>query len=339
VASCAITSVAQGAAIKPLDVMPLSARIANALVSYVAYLGQFFWPAKLALAYPHQGNNLPAWQVAGALLVLAGVSAGAWAWRRKCPWLLVGWCWYLGMLVPVIGLVQVGFQAMADRYTYLPQIGLAIGLTWAAKQFLESRPDRVLACRVAAAVILAVLMGCAWQQTSYWRNSETLWRHAIASTLPNSVAHFNLGDLLDRRGQTDEAMAEYRETLEIKPDDVDAHTNLGIDLANRGQTDEAIAHLREALKIMPDRAEIHFNLSISLLEAKQVDDAIAHLRRALEIKPRFAQAHNHLGVALARSGQLDEAIGHYRKAIELESNYAEARKNLADAMNQQGRPK
>jgi protein O-mannosyl-transferase len=337
-ASCAITSVAQGDAIKRLDLIPLSARIANALVSYVVYMGRLFYPVGLAVAYPHQGNNLPAWQVAGALLVLACISVGVLAWRWKCPYLLVGWCWYLGMLVPVIGLVQVGLQAMADRYTYLPQIGLLIGLTWAAKRLLESWPHRVWACG-AAALILAVLTGCAWQQTSYWRNSETLWRHAIDSTLPNTTAHYNLGEILDRRGQTGAAMAEYRKALEIKPDNADAHTNLGIDLAGRGQADEAIAHFREVLKIMPDYAEVHYNLSISLLTKKQYDEAIVHLRRAIEIKPEFAAAQNNLGLALARSGRLDEAIAHYQKALELEPNYADARRNMANALNQKERAK
>ena len=338
-ASCTITSVAQASVIKQLDAISVSTRISNALVSYAVYVKQLFYPVGLAVGYPHPGNGLPGWQVAGASLLLASVSLGVFAWRRRCPYLLVGWCWYLGMLVPVIGLVQVGFQAMADRYTYLPQIGLLIGLTWAAKQVVQPWPNRVWLCGAAATLILATLMGCATRQTSYWRTAETLWRRTIAATSPNAIAHYNMGDILDKRERPDEAMAEYRKALEIDPNDASSHTNLAIDLAGKGRSDEAIAHFREALKITPDQAEIHYNLSLSLIKKRQFDEAIVHLRKALETLPDFAEAHNSLGLALDRTAHVNDAIVEYHKALEINPNLAEARGNLTKAMKQRERAK
>ena len=199
-ASCVATTLAQRRAIVPVDAMPLSARISNALVSYVAYLGQFFYPVGLAVLYPHPGPGLPLWKPVAALLALAAISIAVLVWRRRRPAVLVGWFWYLGMLVPVIGLVQVGTQAMADRYTYLPQIGLCIALAWGAAQAVASWPYRRWACGAGSALVLAVLMACAWRQTTFWRDSEALWKHTLDCTSRNSVAHDNLGFVLARQG-------------------------------------------------------------------------------------------------------------------------------------------
>src|SRR3972149_5843265 len=170
--------------------MPLSLRMGNAVISYVAYLGQLFYPAGLALALPFPESDLPMWKVMGALLVLAAICGGVVALRRRCPYLLVGWLWYLGMLLPVIGLIQVGKQAMADRYTYLPQIGLCITLAWGVAQFTQSLPYRSSGWGVASALAVAALLGCAWRQTSYWHDSETLWTHTLACTSKNYLAHY-----------------------------------------------------------------------------------------------------------------------------------------------------
>ena len=336
-ASCVATPFTQGEAVTPLDVIPLSSRIANALVSYVVYVGQFFYPVGLAVFYPHPGSSLPIWKALGALVLLVGISAAAVAWRRRCPYVFVGWFWYLGTLVPMIGLVQVGSHAMADRYTYVTQIGLYLALAWGAAQVAASWPYRRWVCGVASALVVFVLMGCAWRQTSYWRDSETLWTHALACTSRNSLAHYNLGVALAGRGQVDEAIAHYRKALEIKPNFAEAHDNLGLALAGRGQVDEAIAHYRKALEIKPDRAEAHYNLGDALAGRGQVDEAIAHFRKALEIKPDFAEAHYNLGVALAGRGQVDEAIAHYRKALEIKPDFAEAHNNLGTVLGQRGR--
>ena len=183
--SCIATVWAQGEAVLSVDHLPLTCRINNAVVSYVAYLGQLFWPRGLAAFYPHPGTTLPAWKVAGAAAVLAGISAAVLAgWRRR-PYLVVGWLWYVGMLVPVIGLTQTGLQAMADRYTYLPQIGLCIAVVWGATDVCRSSAHRRWLCGVTSALVLLALMVCAWRQTSFWGDSETLWTHALACTSRN----------------------------------------------------------------------------------------------------------------------------------------------------------
>ena len=186
---------AQGTAVRPLQRLPLGSRVANALVSCVGYLGQLFYPVGLAVLYPHPQDALPLWKIVGSALLLAGISLAVLASRRKCPYLLVGWLWYLGMLVPVSGLVQVGAQAMADRYSYLPHIGLYIALAWTAAHVGRSWRYRGWACGIGAVAASAVLMVCAWQQTWYWRDSETLWTHALACTSRNSIARAKLGNV------------------------------------------------------------------------------------------------------------------------------------------------
>ena len=327
-ACCLTTFWAQAAAIARLDRMPLSSRIANALISYVTYVGQLFYPVKLAVLYPLSSHALATRQVAGALLLLAVVTAGvAVCWRRR-PWLLVGWCWYLGMLVPVIGLVQVGEQSMADRYTYLPQIGLLIALVWEANRAIGSWPYRGWLYAVASALVVAVLMGCAWQQASYWRDSETLWTHAIACTERNAVAHNNLGALRAERGRLDEAVVQIEKALEIQPDYADAHDNLGVVLTDQGRIEEAIVHLNKALAANPNLAGAHYNLARALFRRGSVDEAMTHYRKALEINPNYVEALNNYGALLAGRRRLDEAIAHYRKALEIDPAHANARRNL-----------
>ena len=257
-------------------------RIGNAMISYVAYLGQFFCPTALAPYYPRR-PVLPPWQMAAAVPTLAAVTAAAIWWRRQRPYLLVGWLWYVGMLIPVIGLVQVGAQAEADRFTYLPQIGLSIALVWAVADACRSGPRSRPMGAVAAACGLAILVVSAWRQTSYWCDSQTLWTHTLACTSQNTTAENNLGILLAERGRFDEAIVYYQKALEIEPNNVVAHDNLGIALVERGR----------------------------------IGEAMAHYRRALEIDPRYATAHNNLGVALGglrphRRGDraLPKGIGH-----------------------------
>jgi hypothetical protein len=207
-AACVATLFAQKEAIHSL---PLSLRISNALVSYVAYLGQMIYPAGLAVYYPYPENGLPLWKIIAAFVLLLVISAGALAARRKQPWFLFGWLWYLGMLVPVIGVLQVGSQAQADRYTYLPQIGLYIALAWAAKDLTVSWRYRRQVLGVAATIVLAALMVGASLQTSYWRNSESLWTHTLACTSGNYVAHNNFGVMLGKNGNLDEAIHQFQE--------------------------------------------------------------------------------------------------------------------------------
>jgi protein O-mannosyl-transferase len=340
------------------------------LVSYVAYIRELFYPVGLAVFYPHPVVGFPIWEVVASSLVLAGISAAALVWRRRFPYLFVGWFWYVGMLVPVIGLVQVGSQSMADRYTYLPQIGLCLSVTWGVAQLIASWPHRRLFCMVASSLTILVLMGLAWRQTSYWQNSETLWTQTLACTESNYRAHYNLGVTLAGLGRINAAVSHYQKALEIKPDFADAHNNLGVVLMEHGEIDAAIAHYRKALairpndaktydnlgnalvgcgqvaaavahyrkalEINPDSAEAHYNLGLALAECGQVDEAIAHFQKVLEIKPDSAATHYNLGVALAGRGQADAAIAHFRKALEIEPGFADAYNNLGIALAGRG---
>ena len=398
-ASCMATLAAQDVAIHKY---PASWRIENALVSYVAYLGQMFWPVRLAALYPHPLDSVPGWKVFGAVLVLAAISAVAIAGRRKFPELLVGWLWYLGMLVPVIGLVQVGGQAMADRYTYLPEIGLCLAIAWMLTgchwlcrcrepapaealaepvppgealaesvaprvigwicagchwlcQCRESVPGKALApgetlaepeppwpsCRLVyapvAALVLALLMACAWQQTTTWRDNDTLWNHVLASTSPNYRAHNNLGIVLTKRGRFDEAIGHFREALKIRPEDVEAHTNLGIALFRTGRIDEAIEHYEKALAIDPSCVAVHNNLGNALGSKGRFDEAIAQYRKALETPAPKPEIYFNLGGALLQQGRLDEAIVELRKGLEIRPGDAEIRKHLGLMLQRRGR--
>ena len=336
-ASCAVTVWAQGQALVPMDRIPFPWRMANALVSYVAYLGQFVCPAGLAVFYPHPGNHLPLVKIVGAAAVLLGVSAATLAYRRRYPYLIVGWLWYVGMLLPVVGLVQVGSQAMADRYTYLPQIGLCIALAWGAADVCRDWPRRREACGIAAMMVLMTLMACAWRQTSFWRDSETLWRHTLACTSESYAAHNNLGNALVSRGRFEEALTHYEQALKIKPDDAEAHSNLGNALVGQGRFDEAIAHYQKALALKPDRAKVYINLGFVAAQRGRLPEAIGYYHKALEIKPDDAEAYFNLGLALASQGRFDAAMTEYQKALEIKPAYAEVHNNLGLLLQNRGK--
>jgi tetratricopeptide (TPR) repeat protein len=326
--SCLATLWAQQEAMISEDRLPFSARVANALVSYVAYLDQFFYPRGLALFYPHPGTHLPIWKVVGAGVVLACISAAVLRHRRRRPYLLVGWLWYLGMLVPAIGLKQVAGQAMADRYTYLPQIGLGISLAWWAADSCRGWPYRRAMWSLASAVALAALIGWAWRQTSFWCDSETLWNRTLACTSYNKVAHNGLAADLAAQGRLDEAMGHYRDSLGISPNDAEAINSLGVLLARVGRFDEAMACYRQSEEIKPGYAHAYYNLGNLLAERGRFDEAFAQLQRAVEVNPDFGKAHRGLGIVLAARGRPIEALGHFQKAIEINPDDAEAHRNL-----------
>ena len=298
------------------------------LVSYVVYLEQLFYPVGLAVYYPHPTVAVPVGTAVAAFLLMASIFLVAAAMWKRCPYLLVGWLWYVGMLVPVIGLVQVGEQSRADRYTYLTQIGLYIALAWGISHISRHWPDRRWVCGVTSAVVVVLLTLCAWQQTSYWHNSESLWTRDLVCAQASGLAHNNLGLALAARGHNDEAIAHYRKALEITPDYALAHNNLGNALAQRGQIDEAIAHYQKAVGVQSHYADAHYNLGNALALRGQTDDAIAHFKRAIEITPDNSQAHINLGLLLAGRGQIDEAIAHYRKSLEIDPDNPNARNGL-----------
>jgi tetratricopeptide (TPR) repeat protein len=332
-AGCVATLLAQTGAIRSGGVFPLPSRLGNALAVCMVYLGQMVWPAGLAVFYPFPHNGAPAWEVALAGMLLAGFSMAAWAERRTQPWLLMGWLWYLVMLLPVLGIIQAGLQAHADRYTCLPQIGIYVAVTWLVAEWRASRA----ALGGLMTTVLVVLMVCAWQQTAYWQNSETLWTRALACTTDNDTAHNNLGNVLYQKGRVDEAIVHDLEALQIKPDFAEAHFNLGLAICQKGGVDEAIVQFQEALQIKPYYAAAHYALGNALRQRGRVDEAMAHYQRALEIKPDFAEAHNNLGTALRQEGKVDEAMAHYREALKIMPDNESVHVNLANALLQKGR--
>jgi tetratricopeptide (TPR) repeat protein len=335
VASGVVTIFAQTDAILSFEQISLPLRVGNAFISYAAYLGQMFWPSGLAVLYPFAAGDVGVSRVVLSLVLLAGISAGAFVLRRR-PCLLTGWLWYLIMLAPVIGIVQVGAQARADRYTYLPQIGLYLLLTWAAADLCARWRYRRQVLGAAAGIMIAALMGFAWKQTSYWRDSESLWRHALACTTDNFIGHSNLGNALFNKGSVDEAIAHCQKALQINPDYAQAHKNLGDALLKKGSVDEAIAHFQMALQLKPDYVEAHYNLGNALFNKGSVDEAIAQFQRVLQITPDYAEAHNNLGDALLKKGSVDEAITHFQMALQINPDFAEAHNNLGNALLQKG---
>ncbi|MGA2787102.1 MAG: tetratricopeptide repeat protein [Verrucomicrobiota bacterium] len=318
-----------------IDCIPLGLRLANGLVSYVTYVLKMFWPENLAVFYPYPAM-VPTWEiaVAGTLLLFGTLLAVVFARRR--PYLLVGWLWYLGMSVPVIGLVQVGPQSHADRYTYLPQIGLYLLVVWAIRDVVAFCGWRRQVLSAGASIVVVFLMLCAWRQTTYWRNAESLWRHTLACTSGNYFAHNNLGTVLLEKDQIDEAISQYQEAIRLTPDYAEAHYNLGTAFLKKDQFDEAIDQFQEAIRLKPDYADAHFNLGTALGRKGQMDEAISQFQEAIRLTPDYADAHNSLGIALAMRGQMDEAISQYREAIRLTPDYADAHFNLGVALGMKG---
>lgn len=331
--SCAMTIRAQHAAIESSGDVALPWRIGNALVAYVAYLIQFFWPFDLAVMYPHPGDTLPLLAIAAAALALAAISVAVVVLHRRSPYLATGWLWYLGMLVPMIGLVQVGFQSRADRYTYLPQIGICLMLAWAIRQFAASESAKRRAF-VAASAALVILIIVAHKQTALWCSDETLWEHTLACTANNHTAHNHLGMALADQGHFGDAVEQYQKAKQIAPNDAKNRNNLGYALAKSGRIDEAIIEYSRAIDINPRLVAAHANLGVSLRKKKRIDEAVSHFNTALKIDPDYAMAHNNLGAMLQEEGKLAPAISHYQKAIELQPNYEAARRNLDMAMGQ-----
>ena len=319
-----------------MDQLPMGVRIGNALVSYVRYLGKALWPADLAVHYPHPGQ-WPVWSVVGALLLLAGVTLVVILARVQRPYLVVGWFWFVGTLVPVIGLVQVGGHAMADRYTYVPLIGIFILTVWGVAEAVATRRygNWALAALGAAAVIGC--MGCSRLQLEHWRNSLALFEHALAVAPNNALVRNNLGVTLLRMGKSAEAVDHFQEALRIKADYADAHFNLGIALFQLGQVPAAIEQYEEALRLKPGLADAHNNLGAVLFQQGKAAEAIGHYEQALRLKPRYAEAHYNLGNAIFRQGKVAEAIDHYQQAVQIKPNYADAHRNLAVALFEQGK--
>ena len=326
-ASSVAALLAQKHAVSSIESLPLLWRMNNAFVSYVAYMWQMVCPIRMALVYPHPEYRLSLWGVALAIAFLTGVTAVAVALRTKHPYLITGWLWYVGMLVPVIGIMQVGVQARADRYTYLPQIGLYLIATWTIADLSVAWRYRRQILAVAATIVIAGLAWLAWIQDTYWRDSEVLWTRTLAVTSHNDLGHARLADLLLRRDRIDEAISHSEEALKIEPRNwnvaVDAHNTLALCLFRTGRVDEAVAHWKESLKISPH--DINAQASLAWVLATSPDASLRDGAKAVELAKKALEQTGQTDVVVlqtlaagyAESGRFSEAIKAAQQALQL----------------------
>jgi len=321
---------ASSGAVIPLGRVPFTARLSNAVIAYVRYIEKTVWPAKLGVLYPLQSASIL--NVTVSLLILAAVTGIAVWWLRRRPYVLVGWLWYLGMLLPVIGLIQVGNQAMADRYTYLPIVGLSIALVWLVADAVADRFSLQALAGTAAIALLLVFAVMAWRQTSYWRNSETLYEHTLAVTTGNNVMETNLGVFMQMSGRRAEAMAHFEKAIAIRADDELARAGLGGELLSDGRLDEALTQLTQSLRLNPDQPAVRANLGRVYKMRGDLSEARRLLEESLSGRPGSAPAHSDLCFVLAKMRSIDQAIAHCREALRIFPGFAEARFNLATSL-------
>jgi protein O-mannosyl-transferase len=359
----------RGGAVISLDAVPIATRISNALVSYVVYICQTLWPVRLAAFYPLV--HIPARNAAAATLILLAISFLAVRLFRSRPYFAVGWFWYLGTLVPVIGFVQVGLQSRADRYTYLPLVGIFILIAWAAADVSErwpkAKPALIGSCALACAACFTLTM----LQIRNWKNTQTLFEHAIRVTSNNYLAYNGLGQAFRQQGRLQDAKSNFEQALRIrpnypdalinvgevllltghpadaiphllsalslKPDSVEAHVNLGAALNKMGRHSEAIAQYREAARLQPQNSVAHRGLGGSLADAGQTDEALQQMYTSIRIKPDDAEGHNALGILLGTLGRTDEAVVQFTEAVRLQPDDSQAHYNLGTAFGGQGR--
>jgi len=319
-------------AVMSLEMLPLPRRLGNALVSAVAYAGDMLWPARLALLYPFP-PKIPLWQPVAAGLALLAVSVLVLRSIRRRPYLAVGWFWYLVTLIPVIGLVQVGSQARADRYTYIPSVGLSIALAWGAAEAAHGRPRLRKAMAAAAVAICLACAALTWRQIGFWQDTISVFRRSLSVTSGNYLAYNIMGMALHDQGRNQEAIANYREALKIDPGFEDAQVNLSQSLLEQGRTAEALAHAAAAARLDPGDEESQYNLGTGLAEQGRFEEAVEALQVAVRLKPDHAEAHFNLGSALASLGRLDEAIAQFNEALRIDPELEGVRENLAAAMD------
>jgi tetratricopeptide (TPR) repeat protein len=318
-ASCVMTYYAQqsGGAVVPFELYPLGLRISNAIAAYVAYIGKMFWPAQLAVFYPY-AYAVVFWQVAAAAAILLGISIWVLVQIRQRPYLAVGWFWYFGTLVPVIGLVQVGGQAMADRYTYIPLTGLFIMIAWGAAEIFERwRVKRIFAV-LTTVILMLTLSIVSHMQVGHWANSITIFEHAIAVTGGSWVAHNNLGKALTDLGSDTEAFHHYSDALRYNPNSAHIHLNFGSALLARGKIDEAVDHFDQALKLDPDFAEAYNNLGLAHVRRGHIEDAVYFFRIALQKNPYHANANQNLKLAISIQEKINRTVRRMRQSLNID---------------------
>ena len=337
VLSSAVTWYAQeqGGAIKTLEVIPLGSRIGNAMIAYGKYIGLAVFPRDLAMLYPFPGSISP-WEVLGAFLLLVLVCALVVVYRQRCPYLVTGWFWFLFTLVPVIGIVQVGGQAMADRYTYLPLTGLFIACAWGVNDLLRGWRYRTAVLATLAGLIVAASAAVTWRQVGYWKDNLTLYRHTLEVTTGNYVIRNNYGVALAQEGRLDEAITQYREALTIWSRAANAYINLGDAMAQQGNYPEAIRYYQQALRIEPDYALALENMGRSLTAMGRDDEAVAIFEQSITMEPSRSGAYLNLAILLVRRGRLEEGWRHYETALRLEPYSAKPPINMGAALGQRG---
>jgi tetratricopeptide (TPR) repeat protein len=338
-ASCAVTFSIQhfGGATRTLDDSSFAGRLANASLAYIAYLGQTLWPTSLAVFYPYRQSGYGMWAVVSAVALLFCVTALVLWQANRSRYLAFGWLWYLGTLIPVIGIVQVGMQARADRYTYVPLIGIFIAVAWGLDDLVKRNRAARHAVSGAAVAVLVLLLAGTRVQCRHWSDSAALWEHALSVTSGNYLAHYNLGVILSRQGKREEAIAHYAEAVRIKPDYLHAHNNLGIALGAAGQLEAAVEHFAQSLRISRDDPKALNNLGLVLVRLDRYPEAISALKRAVQVEPGSAEAHHNLGLALAGSNRNPEAIEQFQLALKTKPDFAFAQYNLGIALAREGR--
>jgi tetratricopeptide (TPR) repeat protein len=339
-ASCAVTLATQeggGAMGAAAARLPLALRLGNAGIAYARYTGKLLWPAGLAVYYPHPAAGLQSGAAAAAWLGLGLATAAALLALRRRPWLAAGWLWFAGALVPMAGLVQVGSQAMADRYAYLPSIGLFVALAWTASEAAAALRLRGPAAAACALALLAALGGATALQARLWRDSGTLYAHALAVTRDNFVIENNLGNELLAAGRLREALPLLESAVRLNPAYADARRNLGTALHGAHRLPEAREQLGQALALRPDDADAHHVLGLVLYELGLPEEAVAHLREASRLRPGFVEAISNLGNVFYFTGRYEEAAAAYREALRLQPDFADARANLAVVLGALGR--
>lgn len=331
-ASCLEAASGNRVAFESSREIPAGLQIENALTSYVAYLGQTLWPVNLAVLYPFPVEGIPFEKICLVLAILISISVVAVIMMKKHPCFFAGWFWYLIMLVPTIGFIQAGAYARADRYMYLPQAGLSIMVAWGVQDLISAWRYKYQVLSILMIVLIVGLAMCSWKQTSYWRDSETLWRHTLVCTSLNPIAHGNLGAALAAEGDNSQAIEQFQMALAIDPRSAQICFNLAGVLARENRMVEAVQYNQKAIALKPGYAEAENNLGILLADEKHIREAILSFENALADKPDYIEADNNLGIALASQGRLVEAIGFFQKAIAINPQYADAHYNLANAL-------
>lgn len=324
-ASAAITFYVQqeGGSVKSLDVAPLAYRLPNILISYINYIIKTVYPVKLAAFYPYP-NKFPWWQIAAAGVTLTAITWLTIRLMRRSPYVLVGWLWFLGTLVPVIGLVQVGIQSMADRYMYLPMIGLLVVIAWGVPELISNWRYNRLLIGVSAIIAVVILSLVAWKQTGYWNNSISLWSHAINVTKSNPVAHYNLGAAFKTNNETNQAIHHYRKALAINPIQAEVYMSLGLALDETGQTEEVLTCFQKAALLDPENDQTQYNIGTLLFKQGKYDEAIPYLEKAVRLDPENDQAQFNLANTLFQKNQHEAALIHAQKTIALNPEHEKA---------------